>query len=193
MLKPKKIAVLFSIVSITLMAMVRERSSSGAPASHTGAPGEKTCATAGCHDDNTINSGTASLNIDMGATTQYTPGKTYPVKIRITDPGVNRFGFQIVALKNTDNSNIGIFELVDKKQTQMVHNKYELSDRQYITYTFEGTDAIYDGTGEWVVNWIAPTADVGAVTFYAAAVSGNDDGIDKGDHVYTSVKTITNQ
>ncbi len=38
-----------------------ERSSSGAPASHTGAPGEKTCATSGCHDDHLINSGKASL------------------------------------------------------------------------------------------------------------------------------------
>lgn len=193
MLKPKKTAVLFAIVSIALMAMVRERSSSGAPASHTGAPGEKTCATAGCHDDNAINSGTAALAIDMGTIAQYTPNKTYPIKVRITDPGVNRFGFQIVALKSTDNTNIGTFELVDNKQTQIVRNQYELSERRYVTYTFEGTDAIYNGMGEWIVNWIAPTSNMGAVTFYASAVSGNDDGIDKGDHVYTSAKTITGE
>ncbi len=192
MLKSKKAIIVISIAtSVALMAMVPEKSSSGAPASHTGAPGEQSCATVGCHDDNSINSGTASLTIDMGAVTKYTANQTYPVKIRITDPGVTRFGFQIVALANSDSTNIGAFQITDPLRTQMAQNQLQLLGRRYVTYTFNGTDAISTGTGEWTVNWTAPSANAGPVTFYAAAVSANDDMTDKGDHVYTETKTIT--
>jgi len=194
MLKSKKSIIVISIAtSVALMAMVPERASSGAPASHTGAPGEQTCAAMGCHDDNAVNSGSASLNIDMGIISKYTPNQTYPVKIKIADGTVTRFGFQIVALANSDSSNIGTFQITDPIRTQMAQNQLQLFGRRYVTYTFDGTDAISTGNGEWIVNWTAPSANAGPITFYAAAVSANDDMSDKGDHVYTKTKTITGQ
>ena len=59
-----------------LMAMAKGPSSSGAPAAHTGAPGEKTCATVGCHDDNEINAGTAKVWFSIGSASNYVPKKT---------------------------------------------------------------------------------------------------------------------
>ncbi len=181
------------IIPIFIMAFA-ERSSSGAPASNTGAPGEKTCAASGCHDDNTLNIGTAKLSIDIasGTVTKYVAGETYPIKVRISDPHISRFGFQLVALTDQGAVNAGAFTITDPARTQFMKNEYELTDRKYITYTFSGTDAI-NGTAEWTVNWTAPATTNGNITFYAAAVSGNDDGTDKGDVVYTANQTLMNQ
>lgn len=191
-MKKKIILSLVIAVPILIMAFA-ERSSSGAPASHTGAPGEKTCATSGCHDDNDINSGTAKLSIDIASgVTHYIAGETYPIKIRISDPHVTRFGFQLVALTDQTKENAGLFTITDLIRTQFMRNDMEFMDRKYVTYTFNGTDAVSDGAGEWVINWTAPHA-AGPVTFYAAAVSADDDGSDKGDMVYTTSQTFMNQ
>jgi hypothetical protein len=191
-MKKKIVLSLAVVIPIFIMAFA-ERSSSGAPASHTGAPGEKTCATSGCHDDNALNSGVAQLTIDVASgVTKYVAGHTYPIKVRISDVNSSRFGFQIVALDQTTN-NAGTFTIVDPAHTQFMENQHELMDRKYITYTFSGTDAASNGTGEWIVNWTAPANTSGNITFYAAAVSANDDGTDKGDVVYTTSNTLMNQ
>jgi hypothetical protein len=179
-----------AVVIAMMMAAAPERSSSGAPGAHTGAPGEQTCAASGCHDDNSVNSGTASLSILIGdSISNYIPGKTYAVKIRIADAGVDRFGFQLLALNNATLKSAGAFHITDAGRTQLIQNTNVFTDRDYVTYTFNGTDAI-SGTAEWVVNWTAPVVAVGAVSFYAAGVSADDDMSDKGDHVYTSSKTL---
>lgn len=174
------------LVATLLLSATIRKSSSGAPASHTGAPGEKTCATSGCHDDNSVNSGSAQIDLQLGESqTTVLPGHTYALKIKITDPGVNRFGFQLLALETKTNRDLGNFIISDSTRTQLVVNPHELKDRKYITYTFNGTDAINNGYGEWIINWAAPQDLRKPVTFYLAAVSGNDDMSDKGDMVYT--------
>lgn len=194
MLKPKHLVMgLFAATFVAITAMTPEASSSGAPASHTGAPGEASCATGGCHDDNSINSGNAILNIDMGGITKYTPGQTYPVKVHISESAINRFGFQLLALKNSDTSNVGTFQLTDGLRTQLTKNQYKLFSREYVTYTFDGTDPVSSGVGEWTVNWKAPSSNVGPITFYAGGVSADDDATDKGDHVYTTNTVIQPQ
>jgi hypothetical protein len=192
-MKKKIVLSLAVIVPIFIMAFA-ERSSTGAPASHTGAPGEQTCATSGCHDDNALNSGAAKLTIDIGSggITKYVAGQTYPVKVSIADADASRFGFQIVALDQST-GNAGTFTITDAVRTQFMINQHELADRNYVTYTFSGTDAASNGTTEWIVNWTAPATTSGNITFYAAAVSANDDGTDKGDVVYTTNNTLTNQ
>ncbi|MGE0568428.1 MAG: Reeler domain-containing protein [Bacteroidia bacterium] len=169
----------------------RGKSSSGAPASHTGAPDEQTCATSGCHDDNNLNSGKAKFHVRLGENiNSVESGKTYPITIQIIDENVTRFGFQIVAL-NENNENAGKFEILDKVRTQFVKNEYKLKNRQYVTYTFNGTDAVTEGKGEWQVNWTAPSELKGKITFYASAVSANDDMHDTGDIVYTYQLSLT--
>lgn len=178
------------LAAIFLSATIR-KSSSGAPPSHTGAPGEKTCAVSGCHDDNTVNNGTAELKLELGnGETHFTPGQTYPIKVKISDQKVSRFGFQIVALETKTLKDAGTFQISDSARTQLVSNLHNLTDRKYVTYTFDGTDAIEDGKGEWTINWTAPIDAKKGVTFYLAAVSANDDMSDKGDKVYTNHYTF---
>jgi hypothetical protein len=190
-MKKRIVILIVGALPLFIMATMPERSSSGAPASHTGAPGEATCATSGCHDDNTVNTGKAVLDIEVGGgITNYIPGHTYTIKVKIADAAVERFGFQLTALAN--NVMAGTFQVTDNGRTQLVNNEYKLNDRSYVTYKFDGTDAVSTGRGEWQVNWTAPTDNVGIITFYAGAVSANDDSSDKGDHVYTTSVSILN-
>lgn len=164
-------------------------SSSGAPASHTGAPDEHTCATIGCHDDNDINSGTAILTIDAGTET-YVANKTYEIRIRMTDPSVKRFGFQLVALSDQSAQSAGRIKISDPARTQILHNLHTLKDREYATYTFDGTEALEEGQTEWKIKWRAPAQASGPITFYVGGVSANDDETDKGDFVFTRTLTL---
>lgn len=182
------------LTAFLVIAATIKKSSSGAPASHTGAPGEETCATSGYHDDNKINSGTAKVDLTFGDNeTEFLPGHTYPVKVKISDPNVTRFGFQILALESKNSAEQGTFQITDSIRTQIVKNAYKLQDRKYVTYTFNGTDAVKTGEGEWVVNWTAPKESKKPITFYVGAVSANDDMSDKGDKVYTKSFTINNK
>ncbi len=105
---------LFLIVAAMLVSATIRKSSSGAPASHTGAPSEKTCATAGCHDDTTPNIGTAQVSLEFGNNEkEFIPGHTYPIKVKISDSKVTRFGFQILALENKSQRDMGTFQITD--------------------------------------------------------------------------------
>lgn len=192
-MKNKIFAFTIILSLVVIIAATPERSSSGAPGAHTGAPGEQTCATSGCHDDNSVNSGKASLSIEVGnSVTNYVPGKTYAIKVSISEKNVNRFGFQLLALNKSTLSSVGTFQIADKGRTQLVKNTQAFSDREYVTYSFNGTDASSDGMSEWLVNWTAPATNIGPVEFYAAGVSANDDMTDKNDHVYTTSKVLNN-
>lgn len=185
-MKPSSLIAASALLLFLFAAATINRSSSGAPASHTGAPGEQTCAAAGCHDDNRVNRGSAKISLDIsGDATSADSGRTYDVKVRIVDAHVKRFGFQLVALDARTDSVAGHFVITDSLRTQIVTNMYKLKDRSYVTYTFAGTDAIKDGIGEWTMKWKAPVRPSNDVTFYLAAVSANDDMSDKGDKVYT--------
>ncbi|HRG39165.1 MAG TPA: T9SS type A sorting domain-containing protein [Bacteroidia bacterium] len=180
------------LLPVLIMAKMPKELSFGAPVSSSGAPGEVTCAHSGCHDDGTVNSGKALLQAEIGDNIKtYIPGKTYPIKVRITEAGVNRFGFQVVALKNSDQLNAGDMAITDAFRTQIITNEIELKDRRYVTYTYEGTEPFAPGVGEWTMNWTAPDKNVGPVTVYIASVSANNDNTDKGDHVYTTALTLS--
>src|SRR3954469_10215379 len=179
------------MLPIFIMAKMPEKLSFGAPVSSSGAPGEVTCANSGCHDESPINQGAALLQVEMGNNlTKYIPGKTYPITVRIAESGVKRFGFQLVALKNSDNMNAGDMSITDAFRTQVITNDIAVQDRKYVTYTYDGTEPSAPGIGEWTMNWTAPDKNVGPITLYIASVSANNDNTDNGDHVYTTSVTL---
>ncbi len=164
--------------------------STGAPPSSTGAPGEQNCTRAGCHDDVAANpTGTSIETAIKLNTTRYAPGKEYELSVSISAPGHHRFGFQVVALDSLGR-NVGSFGLIDPSRTQILQNLNELLDRRYATYTYNGTEELSDGVGEWNLRWTAPEATVGTVHFYAALLAANNDRTDKGDSVFTLVRSI---
>jgi hypothetical protein len=164
--------------------------STGAPASSTGAPGELTCNTAGCHDDALINQGEARLWLESTDWEKgIEPGKIYTIKTSISRNATRRFGFELVALSD-DGKQAGNFLLTDKPRTQVIFNDSDLKDREYLTYTYLGTRANANDLAEWTAQWQAPKKIQGKITFYLAGVAANDDGSDKGDEVYTYQKAV---
>lgn len=187
----KKLIYLCLLLVLTTSAVV-DIMSNGAPASSTGAPGEVDCTTSGCHTGYTLNSGlgSASITIANGAT-EYIPGTTYTITARVNQTSITRFGFQLVALANSNDSAVGTINVTDGARTQIINGYGALSNRKYVTYTYPGTSALSSGLGEWSFEWTAPPSDKGPVTFYLAAIAANDDGTDDGDYCYTSSLTLT--
>jgi hypothetical protein len=185
----KKILLIAPILLLTSAAM--QIDSNSAPASTTGAPGEVDCTTSGCHQSFITNSGNGTVSIiPDSAIANYTPGKTYSISLEVNQANLIRFGFQMVALKDKDNSNIGAFTPTDGTRNQITTGFGNLSDRKYITYTFKSTSAQTAGKGVWSFNWTAPSTNEGPITFYAAAIAANNDGNDLGDYCYTNTLKI---
>lgn len=174
------------IASIGLFAITKKwHKSTGAPASNTLAPGEQTCNTVGCHDDNSLNLGNALISVENGNMMQYyKSGFSQNIEVNIHEEGFNAFGFQLTAL-DTLGKRAGTFLLTDTERTQIVSNDLELTDRQYLTYTYPGTIPISPGANKWNFVWKSDSNYQGNVNFYLACVSANGDGTDKNDYVYT--------
>ena len=169
--------------------------SSQPPTQRTGAPGESNCAS--CHTGSLLKNG--SLSISPGIS-QYVAGHTYPITVTIDDPGQVRWGFEMTALKDSDNSQAGSFG----SSSQLIGiqsaggRTYAGHDNNGAAVPLDPTDGTYWGTMNgpvsWVVNWTAPSVGSGDVTFYAAGVAANGNGVqDALDFAYTSSAQVTEQ
>ena len=192
MKKNRLIGIITSIYLVLIAADVYDITSAGAPIASTGAPNESTCARSGCHTGSTINSGSGILDIDFNnGLGTYEPGKTYKVTVSLDQENINRFGFQMLALQESDSTNAGVFKILDTTRTQVLEGVNQYLGRKYITYKYPGTIPYAPHLGKWTFEWTAPSTYDGAITFYAAAVSANNDGTDKGDIVYTKELTMS--
>jgi len=188
----------FILFFITLNSFNNKTVTTGAPSGHTGAPNELTCAKSGCHDGSLPNSGIGYLSLNFGKKEiAYEPGKTYNISIALNQEDIERFGFQFVAINNTDSLSVGTISLTDLNRTQTIQGSSQFAGKEYVTYTYLGTNP-NDTAGlcYWSFNWIAPDQDEGPVTFYVAAVSANNDSTVDGDLTYTKSleiqpKTVT--
>ena len=153
--------------------------------SHSGAPGEVSCAA--CHSGSP-NSGPGSINylIDNGISS-YSPGELYTIQFSMEEVNVNQFGFQTVALKASNNSNIGTFSLTDEENTRLMSGM----GRTYVGHTVCGADADPSGTLQWLFNWLAPDSDAGDINFYLSSLATNHNHSTSGDHTYTQVITLS--
>ena len=155
----------------------------GPPAGVTGAPGEITCATSGCHSG-APNTGPGQFKID--APKVYQPGATYQITVsHTTGEGTRRrWGFQLTVL-TANRAKAGDIQRVNNL-VQILNDDGPGFNRQYIEHTINGTFAGTSGGGSWTFNWVAPSTDVGRVTFYAAGNEANNDGTNSGDEIYTA-------
>jgi hypothetical protein len=172
------------LFSVPILAFV-DITSNGAPASTTGAPSEPSCTKIGCHQDFVANTGIGTSDLIIGnRNTTYVPGQTYSITAQVTQQGLKRFGFQVVALADRDSTNAGSFQVIESSRTQIIPGAGVFSQRKYMTYTFAGSAAPLQGENQWTFNWTAPSSDIGPVTLYLAGIAANDDGTDMGDYCY---------
>ena len=177
---------IYSLMNADLVGII----SFGAPPSSTGAPGEITCAESGCHDDGPkpMKNSSHSLLISSRSNVLQ-PGDTAQITIRVAESNIRRFGFQLTAL-DAHGKSAGTFLITDTDKTQLLQNHIAFADREYVTYTKNGTLSLNTGNHEWKFEWVVPQKHIGPISFYLATVSANDDNRDKGDKVYLMDTTI---
>ncbi len=148
---------------------------------NTGAPGENgtTCAT--CHSSG---GGTVTLSIEVldasgEAVSDYRPGETHTVTVSLSSSGSpSAYGFQAVALLNSNDSNAGSITSGSNSQTGTVNS------RTYVEQAGPSSSSDFSFT------WTAPAAGSGSVTFYASGNAVDGDGSTGGDGADVSFVTL---
>lgn len=182
----KKTTLLLSIVGLSAISLISftknngtigvynhfELNAAGSQFGKTGAPNENNCTQ--CHSGTAIANSTAASITFSGVANLYTPGSTYSMTVAL--PSVSpKNGFEIVALRTSDNANVGTFVLTDASNTQLKMGM----GRTYVTHTASG-----NGQSSWSFDWTAPTTNEGNIKFYYAGNLTNNDGATSGDETH---------
>ena len=182
-MKNKLVLLLFGLFLVVIIASgFNINSPCDAPlvGGHTGAPGETNCT--GCHAG-TNNSGPGTLSFNIGGgITKYVPGQTYIGTVALSQNGINKFGFACGAFKDSTNTSIGTFSLIDPTRTRT----YMDGTRSYVSHTPCAADASTLGTNQWTFNWTAPSTNVGTITLYVGSLATNHNHATSGDNAYSA-------
>ncbi|MEZ5404465.1 MAG: choice-of-anchor V domain-containing protein [Bryobacteraceae bacterium] len=166
----------------------------GADPGNTGAPGERTCAQAGCHAGTAIADRGVSINFgSQGAT--YTPGTPQTWTITVDGAQTAGYGFEVSArIANAGNAQAGLFEPVDSG-VQVICQDGRIKSAsnpcradaaiEYPTHTTPSR------TGSFMVRWTPPAAASGDIRVYVAGNAVNLNGQPTGDQVFTNSFTLT--
>jgi hypothetical protein len=180
------VAAAFGIYAFAAAERSANARSTGPSNGFTGAPSENDCTA--CHSSFAVNSGTGSFRIS-GIPRTYQPNQIIPITVKLKDPQASIFGFQLVALDESDNS-IGTLTLTDPNRTQLQTFSPSGLPRNYVAHQLNGTAPTATGEDSWTFNWTAPNTSPGAsvanrrVSFYAAGNAGNANGMSTGDYIY---------
>lgn len=160
---------------------------SGAPSGRTGSPGDgATCNNGNCHSGAAPTDHVAAITSDVPVD-GYIPGNTYTITATATKSGVTEVGFQI-SPQNASGTKLGSFVTPLPAGTQFA-NPNTGGANKYVTHTSSGTAST--GTKTWTVQWTAPAAGTGTVTFYGAFNFTNSNNNDNGDVIKTTSLDIT--
>jgi hypothetical protein len=154
----------------------------GAPARVTGGFGEDSCLS--CHWNGSENAGEGSLRL-KGFPERYEAGRRYPLTLELGHAGMRVGGFQMATRTLADTVQAGSLQVPGGEEERVT----VVTDRevQFAQHLEAGTLLDVPGSAVWTVVWTAP-ADSRAVVLHAAAVAGDGDRSQIGDHVYTLEK-----
>ena len=129
-----------------------------------------------CHSGS-VNSGNGSI-VFTNLPGSYIPGETYSIGVEVSGAHERGYGFQAIAQSGDDvageislNSNSSNAEMVGS----------------YVQHSTRTT------SGSWVFDWVAPSSDVGEVTFSASGLATGGNNGNGGDDVYTVSTSIVAQ
>jgi hypothetical protein len=166
-------AVLFSSLSWAI--------SGGPDPGLAGAPGEADCSA--CHGPGSgtyATQGKLTISVVSGGAA-YTPGSTVRLRVTLEDPNALRWGFQITARK-TSATESASGTLVAASSTTFVQN---FGGVQFLNHGPSGNFPNTSNSASWELDWTAPAAGSGSVSFFAAGNAANRNGsADAGDRVY---------
>jgi len=172
------IAISFIIGTAIVSQSSLTANSTGAPSMRTGSPGDNFSCTS-CHSGIAQNVfGIISSNVP---TSGYVPGSIYTITANVSDPNINRFGFEI-SPQDPTGQKLGVMTITDVGRTKLV------GSGKYITHTAAGTSGA--GSNSWSFNWTAPVAGTGGVTFFGAFNYSNHNNATSGDVIKLDQLTV---
>jgi len=149
-----------------------------------GAPGDSiTCANGNCHGS----AGPFGTKVEISLTKDgeevdaYLPGEMYSLAITVdaTTGNPSRYGFQMTAVVDEDNSGAGSFSDVSSNAQSLT-----LNGRTYLEHDGPSISETFTAT------WTAPDEGTGGITIYAAGNAVNGNGGTSGDTAATGSMTI---
>jgi uncharacterized protein (TIGR03437 family) len=167
---------------------IHAKISPGPPLGFTGAPDEGVCT--GCHytfgHPNPPNSG-GKVEI-TGLPAAYTPGQTYTLTVTVSHPTARAWGFEMTAIDaNGTSSTVGSMTAVNTTTTLQRDSTASGQVRIYFSHNDEaGIAKGKMGSNSWSINWTAPAATIGDITFYAAGNAANNQVTPEDDYIYTT-------
>ncbi len=185
-----KFAVFIAVVVSTISMMSFDVLNDTGQAGRTASPGETTCN--GCHTGFALNDGMGSVTITSPdlSNWEYMTGDTYTINITVARMGAPLFGFGTECLTmDAIPQNAGILQVTNTAETQILNATVNTVVRKNMTHKLNG--GLGTDTKTFSFRWIAPTTNVGNVTFYAAGNATNGNGAKTGDHIYTTTQLVT--
>ena len=166
---------------------------------HTGAPGDQTCAAAGCHTGTAVNSPNGSVEIIFPGDLTYTPGVKQTLQVRVNDAGMRGFGFQATArlVSNLTAGQAGTFNTVDNRTQVLCDDgttRPAAGCRANFSVEFiehRNDSGAPSTSNTFTFEWTPPATDVGNVRIYVAGNAVNGNIQNTGDRVYTANYTLT--
>lgn len=133
-----------------------------------------------CHNGGSFGTDVQVFLTDLNGDTisEYVPETAYTLKVTVIGEGAARYGFQSVAL-DTGNEGSGAYGMA-ANGSQIT----SVSGRDYFEHSSPST------SGEWEIEWTAPSSGTGPVTFYAAGNAVNGNFAMSGDQPDTTSLTI---
>lgn len=183
-----KLRILYFIFSLGLLAIISLSNSAGradgANQGNTGAPGDqmignnpRTCQSCHATGNIQVTMNVAILDAENNLVTAYAPNEIYTVKVSIDSaagPLANGYGFQMVSLFDADDSDVnGWAESGHSDNVKLAASTN--TNRVYAEHNGTSDDK------EFLVQWQAPEAGKGEVSFYASGIGVNRNGSTSGD------------
>lgn len=160
--------------------------SGGAPEGFSGGPSSGFLDCSICHAEFPANSGPGSIGV-QGLPALYVPDEIYALRVRIEDTTKVGAGFEL-SVEDASGNFIGDLIVADATNTRSAGSDPIL----FMTHTSAGkANAITDwsamgSAAEFVVQWRAPSTEMGDINFHVAGVAINNGTANSGDLVYTA-------
>jgi hypothetical protein len=176
------------LAAVTAMALSAGAASAiafqdGPPVRSTGGFGEDSCR--GCHFGGAGNDPAGSALL-TGLPDSFTPGDTYALVLTIEHPHLAVAGFQLAIRHAEGGTQAGSFEIPADERGRI--DISESRDVMFVHHSLDGSSLDRHGHGRWAIRWTAPQS-VAPIVVHVAAVAGDGDASQVGDHVYTLEKS----
>ena len=164
----------FYFIIIYLSLICISLSNSGGPSGNVAnnAPSYNNCTQ--CHYGS-VNSGGGSASVLGLPSGGYIPGESYTLTVSVSGSNERGYGFQMASQVGNDNA--GTFSLSSASENAELNgNRVQHSTRTV--------------SGEWIIEWLAPSSDVGDITFSVSGLATRGTSGNGGDDIYTSAVTL---